>query len=157
MAFLLSRGIAQPGSAPALGAGGLQFKSGCPDQSLSKAGCPSSAFGSQPPDTVLLRRSLFQCIRQRVQTRLHSNSPRRSNLRPKSPASYAPVPGRGAGASALRWWLGLIVDLIWPNSGTLASGTASQVVRLCSGAIINRCRNRENPDLETVMMLRRNE
>ena len=30
------RGIAQPGSAPALGAGGLQFKSGCPDQSLQQ-------------------------------------------------------------------------------------------------------------------------
>ncbi len=31
--FSSGRGIAQPGSAPALGAGGLQFKSGCPDQS----------------------------------------------------------------------------------------------------------------------------
>ncbi len=45
----LSRGIAQPGSAPALGAGGLQFKSGCPDQSpqqlqLSRMG--SIAYGS---------------------------------------------------------------------------------------------------------------
>jgi hypothetical protein len=28
---LAGRGIAQPGSAPALGAGGLRFKSGCPD------------------------------------------------------------------------------------------------------------------------------
>ena len=28
------RGVAQPGSAPALGAGGLRFKSGRPDHSL---------------------------------------------------------------------------------------------------------------------------
>ena len=37
MSTLLSRGIAQPGSAPALGAGGLQFKSGCPDHFESSA------------------------------------------------------------------------------------------------------------------------
>jgi hypothetical protein len=31
-----SRGVAQPGSAPALGAGGLEFKSPRPDQNISR-------------------------------------------------------------------------------------------------------------------------
>jgi hypothetical protein len=33
--FWLLRGIAQPGSAPALGAGGRGFESLCPDQDLA--------------------------------------------------------------------------------------------------------------------------
>ncbi len=41
------RGVAQPGSAPALGAGGLRFKSGRPDQYfLRLAGISKKSFPS---------------------------------------------------------------------------------------------------------------
>ena len=38
------RGVAQPGSAPALGAGGLRFKSGRPDQHRASSILPGRKF-----------------------------------------------------------------------------------------------------------------
>ena len=44
---LAGRGIAQPGSAPALGAGGLRFKSGCPDRNRQPASrLPNSVWST---------------------------------------------------------------------------------------------------------------
>lgn len=37
----ISRGVAQPGRAPAWGAGGRQFKSGHPDHLTPKEQCPN--------------------------------------------------------------------------------------------------------------------